>query len=89
MQRSSDPSLSEDEVRVKIQATTVTRADCATREANRRSGLLTTLISRLVSGLRRPRQQVLGSEFAGVVEAVGAAVGSSRCTSSTSGIGFA
>ena len=32
------------------------------------------MFSRLVSGLRRPRQRILGSEFAGVVEAVGAAV---------------
>jgi NADPH:quinone reductase-like Zn-dependent oxidoreductase len=32
------------------------------------------LISRLVSGVRRPRQRILGSELAGVVVAVGAAV---------------
>jgi NADPH:quinone reductase-like Zn-dependent oxidoreductase len=68
------PIPKEDEVLVKIHATTVTRADCATREANRRSGLLVTLISRLVSGFLRPRQRILGSELAGEVEAVGAAV---------------
>src|SRR5436309_15421298 len=68
------PVPKEDEVLVKIHATTVTRADCATREANRRSGLAVTLISRLISGLRRPRQRILGSELAGEVEAVGAAV---------------
>src|SRR4029077_20801771 len=32
------------------------------------------LLSRMVSGLRRPRQRILGSEFAGEVEAVGAGV---------------
>ena len=63
-----------DEILVKIHATAVTRADCATREANRRSGLLVTVISRLISGVRRPKQRILGTELAGEVEAVGAAV---------------
>jgi NADPH:quinone reductase-like Zn-dependent oxidoreductase len=68
------PVPKEDEVLVKIHATTVTRADCATREANRGSGLFVTLISRLISGIRRPRQRILGTELAGEVEAVGRAV---------------
>ena len=68
------PVPREAEVLVKVRATAVTRADCATRDANRRSGLLVTVISRLVSGPRRPRQRILGSEFAGEVVAVGAAV---------------
>ncbi len=68
------PVPRDDEVLIKIHATAVTRADCATREANRRGGLLVTLISRLISGLRRPKQRILGSELAGEVEAVGAAV---------------
>src|ERR1700680_3228455 len=68
------PVPKEDEVLVKVHATTVNRADVHTREANRKSGLPATLLSRLVSGLRRPRQRILGREFAGEVEAVGAAV---------------
>src|SRR5207249_10270282 len=68
------PIPKEDEVLVKIHATAVTRADCATREANRRSGLAVTLLSRVISGIRRPKQRILGSELAGEVEAVGAAV---------------
>jgi len=68
------PIPKDDEVLVKIRATTVTRADCATLEANRRSGLAVMLISRFISGLRRPRQRILGTELAGEVEAVGAAV---------------
>ena len=68
------PVPREDELLIKIHATTVNRLDCHTREANRRSGLAISLISRLVSGLRRPRQPILGSELAGEVVAVGAAV---------------
>ena len=68
------PTPREDEVLVKIRAAAVTRADCATREANRRSGLAVALLSRSISGILRPKQRILGSEFAGVVEAVGPAV---------------
>jgi len=68
------PEPTEDELRVRVRAAAVTRGDCATRDANRRSGALVTLVSRLVSGVRRPRQPILGSEFAGEVEALGAAV---------------
>ena len=64
----------EDEVLVNVRAVAVTRADCATREANRRSGVAVSLISRLISGIRRPKQRILGTEFAGDVEAIGAAV---------------
>ena len=63
-----------DEVLIRIHAATVNRTDCATREANRRSGLAAALLSRLVFGLRTPRQPILGSDFAGVVEAVGSGV---------------
>jgi NADPH:quinone reductase-like Zn-dependent oxidoreductase len=69
------PVPKDDEILVRIHATTVNRLDCHTREANRSSGLLVMLLSRLVSGLLRPRQPILGSELAGEVEAVGAAVG--------------
>jgi NADPH:quinone reductase-like Zn-dependent oxidoreductase len=68
------PLPQQDEVLVKIRATTVNRLDCHTREANRGSGLAISLVSRLVSGLRRPRQRILGTELAGEVEAIGSAV---------------
>jgi len=68
------PVPNEDEVLIKVHATTVNRLDVHTREANRSSGLAVSVLSRLVSGLRRPRQRILGSEFAGEVEAVGATV---------------
>jgi NADPH:quinone reductase-like Zn-dependent oxidoreductase len=68
------PVPADDEVLVRVHATTVNRFDTATREANRRSGLAISLMSRLVSGIRRPRHRILGTEFAGEVGAVGAAV---------------
>lgn len=67
------PEPKADEVLVKVYASAVTRADCATREANRRSGLFAALLSRVVFGIRRPKQRILGSEFAGEVAAVGVA----------------
>ena len=64
----------DDEVLVRIRAAAVTRSDCATRDANRRSGLVVSLVSRSISGIRRPKQRILGSELAGEVEGAGAAI---------------
>src|SRR5438874_9608435 len=68
------PLPRDDEVLVRIYAVAVTRADCATRQANRHSGRGFELVSRAIFGLRRPRQPILGGDFSGVVEAVGPAV---------------
>jgi NADPH:quinone reductase-like Zn-dependent oxidoreductase len=56
-----------DEVRVKIRATTVNRSDCHYRRGS-------PPVARLLTGLRRPRHRILGSELAGEVDAVGSAV---------------
>ena len=68
------PVPKDDEVLIKIHATTVNRLDCHTREANRSNGRVVMVLSRLVSGVRAPRQRILGSELAGVVEQAGSAV---------------
>jgi NADPH:quinone reductase-like Zn-dependent oxidoreductase len=68
------PVPKEDQVLVKVHATTVNRLDVHTREANAKSGRTVSFLSRLVSGVRRPRQPILGSEFAGEVVAAGATV---------------
>ena len=68
------PVPKEDEVLVRVHATTVNRSDVHIREANRSNGLAMALLSRAISGLRRPRQPILGNEFAGEVEAIGASV---------------
>lgn len=62
-----DPVPKEDEVLVRVHATTVTRSDCAWRAAH-------PFLSRFFTGLRRPKHRILGSEFAGEVVAAGAAV---------------
>src|SRR6266852_1205030 len=56
-----------DEVLVKIHATTVNRSDCGLRSAE-------YFITRFFTGFLRPKWNILGSELAGEVEAVGAAV---------------
>jgi NADPH:quinone reductase-like Zn-dependent oxidoreductase len=61
------PAASDHQVLVKVHATTVNRTDCGLRAAR-------PFIVRLFVGLRRPRFTVLGTEFAGEVEAVGAGV---------------
>ena len=68
------PAPRDDELLVRVRATTVNRFDCHTREANRSNGLVISGVSRLVSGIRRPRQRILGTEFAGEAEAAGPAV---------------
>jgi NADPH:quinone reductase-like Zn-dependent oxidoreductase len=65
------PVPKEDEVLVRIHATTVTRTDCGLRAGK-------PFIVRLFFGLRRPKQRILGTELAGEVEAVGAAVSEFR-----------
>ena len=56
-----------DEVLVKIHASTVTRTDCGVRQGK-------PFVVRFFFGLRRPKQRILGTELAGEVAAVGAAV---------------
>jgi NADPH:quinone reductase-like Zn-dependent oxidoreductase len=61
------PVPADDEVLVRVHATTVNRTDCGLRAAK-------PFVTRLMTGLRRPKRKILGMEFAGVVEEAGAAV---------------
>jgi len=58
------PIPKDNEVLIKIIATTVNRTDCGFRNPE-------YLAVRLVGGLFKPKKKILGSELAGVVEAVG------------------
>lgn len=61
------PTPKENELLIKIHATTVNRTDCGFRNPE-------YLFVRLVSGVLKPKNQVLGSEFSGTVETVGSKV---------------
>jgi NADPH:quinone reductase-like Zn-dependent oxidoreductase len=61
------PTPSANEVLVGVHATSVNRTDVATLRG-------TPFFARLATGVRRPRHPILGSEFAGRVEAVGSQV---------------
>jgi NADPH:quinone reductase-like Zn-dependent oxidoreductase len=61
------PVPKDDEVLVRVHATTVTRTDCGVRAGK-------PFMLRLFFGLLRPKQRILGTELAGEIEAVGRGV---------------
>ena len=61
------PNPGPGEVGIRVVSSSVNRTDCGIRSAS-------PWIARCFYGLRRPRRPVLGSEFAGVVDAVGPGV---------------
>jgi NADPH:quinone reductase-like Zn-dependent oxidoreductase len=65
------PTAKDNQVLVKVHATTVNRTDCGFRAGR-------PFFVRLLTGLPRPRVTVLGTEFAGTVVAVGRGVTSFR-----------
>lgn len=69
MREVDKPVPKNNEILVKIRATTVTSGDCRVRSLNVPTGF--GLIMRLVFGISRPKQPILGTELAGVVETVG------------------
>ncbi len=58
------PIPADDEILIKVYSSTVNRTDCGFRSAE-------YFISRIFSGLLKPKNQILGSEFAGKIENVG------------------
>ena len=58
------PQPKDNEVLVKVYAATVNRTDCGLRAAN-------PFITRFFTGLFRPKIKILGSEFTGIIDAVG------------------
>ena len=58
------PTPKEDEVLIRIYATTATPSDCVNRKGD-------PFISRFFTGLKRPKNPIIGVELAGEIEAVG------------------
>jgi NADPH:quinone reductase-like Zn-dependent oxidoreductase len=61
------PKPADDELLVRVRATSVNRTDCGLLRAH-------PFVVRLFAGLSKPRRTILGCEFAGDVEAVGSRV---------------
>jgi NADPH:quinone reductase-like Zn-dependent oxidoreductase len=73
------PVPKEDEVLVRVHASTVTRSDTGLRSA-------AYPFTRLITGIRRPKKTIAGMEFAGVVEEVGPAVTDFRVSDEVFGV---
>lgn len=64
IQEVEKPTPKDGEILVRIHATSVNRTDCGIRAAK-------PSILRLFIGLRKPQRSIIGTEFAGIVEALG------------------
>lgn len=58
------PVPNEDEILIQVKATTVTSVDCTFRSGKAKA-------ARLFTGLTKPKNPILGSEFSGIVDEVG------------------
>ncbi|MDH3267889.1 MAG: NAD(P)-dependent alcohol dehydrogenase [Ignavibacteria bacterium] len=65
------PTPKDNEVLIKIRATTVTIGDVIIRRGKHPDSKFYTLVLHIVFGLRKPKNSVLGMEIAGDIEAVG------------------
>jgi NADPH:quinone reductase-like Zn-dependent oxidoreductase len=69
IKEASKPTTRDNEILIRVQATTVTVADARVRAF--RVPLSFWLPARIALGIRKPKQTILGAEMAGEVEAVG------------------
>jgi NADPH:quinone reductase-like Zn-dependent oxidoreductase len=74
------PTPKEDEVLIRVHATTVNRTDCHVLSGR-------PLLMRLFTGLFKPRASIIGSDFAGEIEAVGPTVQSFKAGDKVMGFG--
>jgi len=63
------PTPKDNEVLIKVYATSVTKYDCWERSCTAPTGFW--LFARIASGIRKPKKTILGTELAGEIEAIG------------------
>jgi NADPH:quinone reductase-like Zn-dependent oxidoreductase len=74
------PTPKDDELLIRVHATTVNRTDCHVLSGR-------PFVMRLFTGLLKPRASIIGSDFAGEIEAVGSAVQSFKAGDKVMGFG--
>jgi NADPH:quinone reductase-like Zn-dependent oxidoreductase len=65
------PTPKENEILIKIYATTVTAGDITTRSGMKGTPPLMRFLAKLMIGFRKPKKSILGMEFSGEIEEVG------------------
>src|SRR5207245_796004 len=70
----------DDEVLIRVHAVTVNRSDCHVLSGR-------PFVMRLLTGLMKPRSSIIGTDFAGQIEAVGSAVQSFKVGDKIMGFG--
>lgn len=68
------PTIKSNEVLVKIKASTVSAGTILMRRGSHPSSKFFTLVIRLMSGLKKPKKEILGYEFSGEIVEVGSSV---------------
>jgi len=76
------PAPKEDELLIRVHATTVNRSDCHVLSGR-------PFVMRLLTGLFKPRASIIGTDFAGEIDAIGAAVQSFKTGEKVMGFGGA
>src|SRR5881394_1714962 len=74
------PTPKDDELLIRVHATTVNRSDCHVLSGK-------PFFMRLFTGLFKPRSSIIGSDFAGQIEAVGSTVRSFKAGDKIMGFG--
>jgi NADPH:quinone reductase-like Zn-dependent oxidoreductase len=69
MKEVEKPTPNDNEVLIRVHATSVTLYDCWVRSCTAPPGF--GFLTRLSSGIRKPKQPILGTEFAGEIEDIG------------------